>query len=305
MKNGKIYIIPTRFGIVFLFGIIMVLLAGAIYANNLVNMLAFFLLAIALVSMVQTHNNLKNVALKFVHTDPGFADDAVGLTAALENSGEEPRFSIEVRLQKDFTFLADTEDAHPLHPRGSLRCKSSYSIRKRGRHAVKRLRISSVYPVGLFYAWMYFNTEAEFLVYPARAGSRLLPNATFAGSDGAAHLATRGGEDFRGHRTYVPGDPANRIDWKAYARGRSLLVKEFDEGNPDAILLDWDHTPSRDIESKLSQLTLWLESAYMQRRRFALRLPNDFIPPGEGLQHYEHCLEKLAVYPGGRDVAST
>src|SRR3954470_4342296 len=108
MKDGKIYILPTRFGFVFLFSVVLMLLAGAIYSNNLVNLLAFFLLAIALVAMVQTHNNLKNITLKLVHTEPGFADDVVHMTAALENSSQTARFLIETRLGKSFHFLSET-----------------------------------------------------------------------------------------------------------------------------------------------------------------------------------------------------
>jgi uncharacterized protein (DUF58 family) len=298
MKDGKIYILPTRFGFVFLFSIVLMLLAGAIYTNNLVNLLAFFLLAIALVAMVQTHNNLKNVSLKLVQTEPNFADTTVTMIAAFENSGRDPRFALQVRPEKSFRFHADVDNGIPLAGKGTLRKKSTYEFAKRGRYPIRRLTISSKYPVGLFYSWMYFSAESEFLVYPARRGHSSLPSTSVLGADGNSLIANRGGEDFRGHRSYVPGDSGARIDWKAFARGRPLLVKEFDQGNPEAVLLDYDRTPGPDIESKLSQLALWMESAHLQHRRFALKLQNEYVPPNEGLQHLERCLKLLALFPG-------
>ncbi len=305
MKSGKIYIIPTGFGLIFLSSVVIILFAGAIYTNNLVNLLAFFLLAVALVAMVQTHNNLKNIALKLVETEPGFADDAVQMTAALENFSQAPRFMLEVRLQKSFPFLGETGNiAAPLRPRALLKQKTAYAVRKRGRHELKRVCISTIYPVGLFHAWMWLPTDAHFLVYPARKGNATLPQTTMLGEEGSSYIASRGGEDFRGHRSFVPGDSSNRIDWKAFARGRSLLIKEFDQGNPEALLFDWDRTPGADHEAKLSQLTLWVERAFLQKRRYALQLPTQLISPNEGLQHYERCLEALALYPGEQNATA-
>lgn len=297
MRAGKIYILPTRFGVLYLVSIISILLAGAIYNNNLVNLLGFFLLAIALVSMVQTHNNLKNIYLQAVATDPGFADGHVSMSVALENSGRDPRFNLMVRPPKKYSLTYENEDLAPLQGRGLLKKRSSYAINKRGRHTINRVRVSTVYPVGLFESWIYLDTDASFVVYPVRKGTPILPSTFLHGQEGANLAPSRGGDDFRGHRAYIHGDPGSRIDWKAFARGRPLLVKEFDDGNPHAVILNWDETPGSDIEAKLSQLALWIERAHSSRLRYGIKLPGLEIPPNEGVKHYDRCMTELALYP--------
>ncbi|MCM2281457.1 MAG: DUF58 domain-containing protein [Bdellovibrionaceae bacterium] len=295
-RNGKIYILPTRFGVVFFIGIVLMLLVGATYSNNLVNMLAFFLLAIAFVAMVQTHNNLKNIKLQKVSVEPGFAGSTVSLTTALENTGTAPRFNLEVRAQK-MKFDREPENAQPLQARATLRFKSEYFAETRGRYPLKRLKISTIFPVGLFYSWMWIPTDETYLVYPQPKGDQPLPSTKLESFAGPHALTTRGGDDFYGHREYRPGDPARRIDWKAFARGRPLLVKEFDEGDPAAVVFDYDQLQGMTQEARLSQLAAWVESAKQQRLSYALRLPHVVVPAGDDYQHYLRCLEQLALFP--------
>lgn len=284
IRNGKIYIVPTRFGFVFFCGIVVMLLVGATYANNLVNMLAFFLLAIALVAMVQTHNNLKNVKLQAANAEPGFAGSTITLIAALENSGTEPRFNLEVRAEK-LKVDRDSENLQPLQGRSTLRLKTSYHVDSRGRHQLRRLKISTIYPLGLFYAWMWVVSDDTYLVYPKPKGERPIPETKLDSSDGPRATSARGGDDFYGHREFRPGDSARRVDWKAFARGRPKLIKEFDDGDPAAVVFDYDHLQNLNREDRLSQLAAWIEDAKRQRLTYALRLPHALIPAGDDYQH--------------------
>ncbi len=299
-RDGKIYIIPTRFGFVFFAGIVVMLLVGATYANNLVNMLAFFLLAIALVAMIQTHNNLKNVRIQGVSAEPGFAGATITLVTALENAGNDTRFNLEVRPRR-LKFERETENLQPLPARSVLRLKSAYRAGTRGRYPLRSLKVSTVFPVGLFYAWTHFSREETYLVYPTPKGDRPLPETELDSADGPRARAARGGDDFHGHREYRPGDPARRIDWKAFARGRPLLVKEFDEGDPAAVVFDYDHLHGLDREARLSQLAAWVELAKRQRLTYALRLPHSLVPARDDHRHYERCMEELALFPKDDD----
>jgi uncharacterized protein (DUF58 family) len=250
-KDGKIYIIPTRFGITFLVGIITMLLVGATYSNNLVNLLAFFLLAIALVAMVQTHNNLKNVRLQLINSEPGFAGATVTLTAALENTGQEARFNLNVRPAR-LDLDRDIENLQPLQAGAVLRLRSTYRVSERGQYELRRIKISTIFPVGLFRAWMWYRTDSTYIVYPTPRGRLPLPEAKFEAQDGPRVRIERGGDDFSGHRRFNPGDSARRVDWKAYARGRPMMIKEFDDGNPQALLFDYSLLPNLPREERLA-----------------------------------------------------
>jgi len=68
-----------------------------------------------------------------------------------------------------------------------------------------------------------------------------------AGRGGAGHspLYERGGRvEFGGHRAYVPGDDAGAIDWNAYARLETLVVKEFEAPREGQLLLVLDRSGS-------------------------------------------------------------
>lgn len=294
MKKQKIYILPTRFGIVFLGAIIVVLLAGAAYSNNLVNLLAFFMLSIAFVCMVQTHNNLKYISVPLCHVDSGFASQHVTLQTVLENASNTPRFNLDA-APKQIKVLHNIESVLPLMAHGTLKLKGTYQISERGPYRLKRVKISTIYPLGLFYAWSWYKIDAKFYVYPKVEGKLPLPQPKYELNDSSKAQA-RGGDDFSGHRKYNQGDSSRHIDWKAYARGRPLLTKEFNDGAPQALLFDWQAVPLVNEEQKLSQITSWIEQAKQRQVPYALQMPKVFIPPSFGPKHDQRCLELLAAY---------
>jgi len=296
LRYGKVYIIPTRFGLVFFAGIVIMLLVGATYANNLVNLLAFFLLAITLVAMVQTHNNLKDIKLHVITHDSAFADSLMTFTVALENTSQETRFNIDVRFA-NLKHSRDLESSHPLIAKAVVRQKTIYEVKKRGQFSIEKVKVSTVYPVGLFYAWMWLKTDSTYIVYPKRDGLLNLPTTAWENGVALSQYQSKGGDDFNGHRRYVQGDSSHRIDWKAYARGRPLLVKEFNEGNPSALLFDYHRLSHLGTEEKISQLAKWIDQAKQARLTYALQLPHKLISAGDDLHHYERCLQELALLP--------
>ena len=295
MKKGRIYILPTRFGMIFVAGSGLMILIGAAYQNNLVNLLAFFMLALVFVCMIQTHNNLRDVKIANVETEGGFAGTQFLVTSILENSARDPRYSIEIAL-RGLEPVAVYDNVHPLLGHATLKLRAAYAAKKRGRHTFKQAKVSSVYPLGLFYAWMYLPIEAEVLVYPEPKGERHVPAGGGPDRVGTNQQQALGGDDYHGHRKYQTGDNYRHIDWKAAARGRPLMVKEFTSGVPQTALLDWYALDGLETEARLSQLSAWVEEARLRRIDFGLRMPGHNISPGSGHQHSVRCLEILATY---------
>jgi len=65
------------------------------------------------------------------------------------------------------------------------------------------------------------------------------------GGAGRSPLHERGGRvEFADHRPYAPGDELTSIDWHAYARLESLVVKEFEAPRDSHLLLVLDRSPS-------------------------------------------------------------
>jgi uncharacterized protein (DUF58 family) len=103
-------------------------------------------------------------------------------------------------------------------------------------------------------------------------------------------------EEFRELRSPTPADPFTRIDWKSYARGRGLLVKDFAASASGTVWLDYSLLPGQDTERKLSLLCRMVLDAEREGSIYGLRLPSSVIGPSRGGEHQHQCLRALALY---------
>lgn len=293
-NESRIYILPTRFGGVFIAGSLVMILVGAAYQNNLVNLLAYFMFGLIFVAMVQTHNNLKDVGLETVDVEPGFAGGEYIVALAIHNSSPETRFNIEFHL-RGTSALSTSEPVQPLSGFANQKLRASYRATTRGRHTIHDIRLSTVFPLGLFRAWRWFRTDTSFLVYPSLKGDKQPPWGGLRDEEIGPRTAL-GGDDFHGHRRFQAGDSYSHVDWKAFARSGKQLTKVFTEGSVETALLDWFSLDGLSAEDRLSQLAVWIESARLNGKLFALRLPDLGIPPGKGPRQARRCLEACALY---------
>ncbi len=295
ITRERIFILPTRFGAVFLVGACVMLLVGATYQNNLVNLLAFFMFSLVFVAMVQTHNNLKDIHLQSVECSAAFAGGEVVVGTLVKNKGRSAHFNLETNL-RFLTLRSRYDNRAPLLPSNSLRLKAAYSSPGRGEHALSEVKLSSIFPLGLFYAWCWFDINAKYLIYPEMKGERALPLQDIGEQDARGAYVTRGGDDFSGHRRFDAGDSPRHVDWKAFARGRPMMIKEFNEGAATSILLDWFLLEGLNTEERLSQLAKWVDEAHRRGLQFALRTPQQSFAINSGSLHAQRCLEHLAMF---------
>lgn len=173
-------------------------------------------------------------------------------------------------------------------------CIAHLEVKARGKHKLKRVRIGTTAPVGLFWAWGYIQLNYQYIGYPKPAGITTAPApvpSQLSGED----KATGDGDDFSGHKQYEAGHSWRRIDWKAVSRGRPWLIKDFQGAQPEALVFD-ETKLEGDLETRLSQLSLWVQQAHSHNRTFSLRLGARIIPFGSTASHAVRCLEELGVY---------
>jgi uncharacterized protein (DUF58 family) len=167
---------------------------------------------------------------------------------------------------------------------------------KRGWQDLGRMRLSSVYPIGLLLSWFFIDIRQRVLIYPRPMGNKPLPPPS-AMEDSGALQHQQGLDDFAGFHRYRVGDARQHIAWKALARDGILRTKQFSSPSGQKMLFNWDDVADLpDTEAKLSQLCQWILTADTAGMQYGLILPKQSIAIDSGDQHRHFCLRSLALY---------
>ena len=293
LNRKRVYILPTRHGIAFLIALIVMLLGSINYNNNLGFMLTFLLGSLGLVAILHTYKNVAGIVLSLSPGRAVFAGEDAQFRLTLDNRDGEERIQIAVsyRLDKNRAFVVCTDIAK----NASADVRISLPTTTRGETRLPRLTVASRFPLGLLRAWAYFDSTTTTLVYPQPRGQLALPMRQSNDGNGAQPKG-HGNDDFSGLRDYVPGDSSRRIHWKNEARGERTSVKQFSGASPLQVEFGWANVPGEDIETKLSQLTLWILQAQSQGLAYTLHMPNASLSPALGNDQHGICLRELALY---------
>ncbi len=289
----QIYILPTGMGVALGLVLTLMLLGSLNYQNNLGLLFTFLFASVALVAMHHTWFALLGLN---VHARGGaavFAGQRASFAVDLRNDHRGPRGDLVVR--------AGGEDHPPVFIPGRdlARVQVGLPTSRRGWLSLPEVRIHTRYPLGLFRAWCYARTDARVLVYPspaARAPELPLAPARRLGPEGGLG---EGAGDFVGSRPYRPGDPPRHLDWKALARGRGLVLKQFGGDQAVEVWLDLRRIEGGGLETRLEQLCRQVLDAAEQGLAFGLRLPGMEVPLGESEGHKHRCLAALATFGRG------
>ncbi len=288
LDRRRIYILPTRAGLLFT-GVLLAMLFGAInYNNSLAYALTFLLASVALVSILHSFRNLHGLTFYVGHAAPVFAGAAVRFPIAIENEQGE-RFAITLSLDEGDPVVVDIA-------RGETQwVELQLASHRRGWLPLPRITVASHFPIGLVRAWGYLHFASRALIYPAPAQERSQPIALPEGAGSGGDLR-RGSDDFAQLRPYQPGDSLHHVNWKAFAREQGLVVKQFGAAKLPQLWLAWESTSGRDVELRLSQLTRWVVDAEMAGIDYGLLMPLQRIVPAHGTAHRRLCLETLALH---------
>ncbi|BCB26316.1 hypothetical protein SKTS_12020 [Sulfurimicrobium lacus] len=289
LTQRRLYILPTRHGLIFALMLLVMLLGSINYANSMGFVLTFLLGSLAVVSILHTYRNLAQLTISAGKSAPVFVGQEARFHLSASNTGNIPRYAIGLRAGKDVAGFTDVAPNHaaalafglPAQRRGLLRAPS--------------FNLFSTFPLGLFRTWTHLDLDINCLVYP-RPAAEALPLPAFQAQTGQGSRHGAGQEDFSGLRTYRNGDSLRHVAWKAVAREQGMLTKQFDGATQQELWLDWDLLPGMDVETRLSRLTRWVLDADTAAQRYGLRLPGRVLSPASGAEHRRQCLETLALF---------
>jgi uncharacterized protein (DUF58 family) len=287
IHRRRIYILPSRYGIMLALILAAMLIAGLNYNSNLGLAFAFLMGSMALVIMHHCNRNLLRLSVDVTPEVDAFAGREALFEFVLRNDSNVDRRDVEVRCLSAIGM-------------GSIPAKESQSIAvivpaaRRGVSRINQFELRTYYPFGWFYSWTYLQGSLAIYVAPAPAGSKTLPSAGAHGN--ASHSEARGDEDFSGLRAYQPGVPLKHMAWKVLARGGDPAVRSYSSLAAQPEWLEWASLAGLDDEARLSQICLWVLECDAAQRHYGLRIPGKEIAPSGGAAHRFACLRTLAAY---------
>ena len=293
LTHKRIFILPTGLGLIFGLMVLAMLGISINYANNLGYALSFVCMSTGLVSMLHTHRNLSGLHIAPGKCQPVFAGQSALFHLLIQEDQGRPRSGIRITGP-------ETSQTIDLPSRKAGQACVQQTTHSRGLVSFQEARISTVFPLGLFQAWSKVRPQMTCLVYPRPATSGQASEAISAQSMNSVpnhHPSQPGVEDFSGLAEYLPGASAKRIDWKAYARGQGLMVREFADPPAKGVIFDYNDLPEALMpEERLSILCRLILDAHDSGLAYGLRLPGTDVPVGQGIKHEEKCLKALALY---------
>ena len=287
IHRRRVYILPTRFGIMLALVLVAMLIAGLNYNSNLGLAFAFLMVSVALVTMHHCNRNLLGLEVDATAEVDAFAGREATFEFMLRNGSSVDRRDVEIRCDA-------SSGVRTVLARSSESLAVSVPVLERGILRLGQFELRTRYPFGWFHAWTYVQGALTAYIAPAPRGSRALPAA--AGPGASTWAETRGDEDFAGLRAYEPGVPLKHMAWKVLARGAEPAVRSYTGQASQPEWLEWSALEGQDGEARLSQLCLWVVQSDAAQRLFGLRIPGTEIQPSRGAAHRIACLRALAAY---------
>lgn len=279
-RVGAIAVRPTAHGVFWLAAAVALLVAAINDSNNVLFALCFVLLALWLQSFWQGRRHLRQAQWQAQLPEPVFAGEPLRLQGSAQGAPGAAFWLAGPRGQGP---AVCTDGA------GQTVCTLDWPTRERGTLQADAVFLVSDWPLGLWRCRRALPAMAG-LVYPRPAQE----SAPHAHDPVAAHRQAAASE-LEDLRRYTPGDPPQRINWRAYARRDELLVSRFNgEQGGQALWLDFAQG-SGDTEARLSQLAQWVLCAENDALEYGLRLPGLRVPPARGRAHRHQCLRQLAL----------
>jgi uncharacterized protein (DUF58 family) len=290
LESRRLYILPTRRGLMAGALLFLMLLAGLNYNNSLALLLCFTLTGFALVSMYDCHRTLAGLQLLRAQAEPAFAEQHGELALTFENRHNRLRRGLALRCAAAETVYFDV----PAH--AATRVCIAFLARTRGWQRIDRVELATSTPLGLFRAWTWLHLPLDVLVYPQPLRLRPLPPAVGEQRRGRRSRRLGGEEEWASLRPFQDSDAPRSVAWKVYARGGPLMVAQYDAPAGTDRLLELARLDALPLERALSQLTAWVLDCERQGERYALRLPGGTCKAGLGPAQRRACLEALALY---------
>lgn len=237
----------TREGMIYIFGVLILVLAAVNTGNNLLFMILGCALAGILISGVLSRAVLTGVELKFDLPEHMFAEQPVLADMELRNEKQMwPSFSLRVLGEGGSAPYGDSQILtqpvfFPYIPhQSSARQKVELRFPHRGVYRQDAFAIRTRFPFGFFEKTRRIDSSTEIVVYPPVAPTEQFYEVLPLLSGEISSYFRGRGVELHSLRNYVPTDSARSVDWKVTAKSGRLMVREFAREDERRVMLVLD-----------------------------------------------------------------
>lgn len=292
LGQRRIYLLPTRFGLLLLLVAAAVWVGALNYAVSLAYVLAFWVIGLLLVAVLMAYRQLAGLQLQVQEAEGVFVGQFAECRLHLRNDTALPR---QLLLQAEHggesvSCMLAAMEQHPV--------AIAQLLNLRGRHVYPAIRLWSTAPFGLIRAFAWWRPDASVLAYPLPLPDREHHDQRYEAGRGR-YLGHIGDDedDFSHLGEYRQGDTPRQIAWSVLARRDVLASKRFASQPRGQALhqLAWQDYPALlDVESRLSRLCWRVLQCEKAGQHYRLQLPGCIVEPQPGQR--ELALAALAEF---------
>lgn len=286
----------TRSGALFALGALAVGLAAVNTGNNLLYLVLGAMLGSILVSGWLSERTIGGLRVHRHAPRPATAGTPLGLSYRVGNERRRvPAVSIEIREKG----LDRAAFVGILDPGATVTVRAEYRFPRRGVHRLSTVTLTTLFPFGLFRKERDLEIPGEIVVLPRCDRPIRMPMIGGGRTRRVAALFHGGGGvrgEYRGLRSYRPGDDVRDIHWRSTARLGEPVVREYEQeaGETLWICLDLAHPPGDAAEDAVEIAASMAARAQSRGWRYGLATATYRVSPGQGPGHVQHILETLA-----------
>lgn len=292
LSQKNLFIFPGKQGLYFLLLVLLIWIGATNFQSNLAHALAYLLLAVMFVAILQTFANMSGLRIRFIDAEPVFAGETASFR--FEFSASALHQQLDMFWPEQAHTMINLDNTINLDKTlGSYRMLQ-HQTERRGVLAPGRFCLQTYFPLGIVRCWTWLDLAANVIVYPAPEEADYRDCCTGEGEEGA--VAVYGSEEYFALKPYVAGESLSRIAWKQYAAGRGMFARDYTELKGGSVWLDFNAIADASVEKKLSKLCYCALQLQKLNRPFGLKLPGKTIDVGNGDAHLRTVLRALALY---------
>lgn len=291
LNQRRIFIVPTWQGLALIVVALLLLLMSINFESPLNIALAFLLLAMLWASVHMTYRNLSGLTLSAHASSLVEVGEEGDITLLLASSRQRVRGTIEL-IHASWGLVSVNVDGV------QASVKVPVAAVQRGPNALPRFRVESRFPFGMVVAWSYVQLDSSIWAYPQPQPWDRRGLSSHVDDDQDMlddHFLHAGSEDFHQLREYNAGDSVHRLHWPSFSKDQ-LVVKTFADYQAHDQWVDWTQFVGAHTEQWLAAIAYTAQHYNLQQNAYGVRLPNQDIEPGQGLDHLRRVRQCLAEY---------